>query len=162
MIAEFSAALSTVKASVDLLKTLRNVSQDEQVRNAVFEVQNDLLSLQSKLFEANARFEEQSAKLGDLQRRLNERDQWEEEAKKYELFHPAVGMSVYKLMGEHNQTGGEIWACPNCFGNRKVSILNRPSVEYRNYKCHHCGLTIMPTPRAASKPAVKPRWMNNR
>jgi hypothetical protein len=85
MIAEFAAALSTVKNSVDLLKTLRNVAQDEQVRNAVFDVQNDLLALQSKLFEANARFEEQSAKLQELQEKLVSIQRWDETMAKYKI-----------------------------------------------------------------------------
>jgi cob(I)alamin adenosyltransferase len=59
MITEFAAAVGTIKTSVDLLRTLHNASEDEKVRSAVFEIQNDLLSLQSKLFEANERFEEQ-------------------------------------------------------------------------------------------------------
>ena len=52
MIAEMSAVLGTLKTSVDLLKTLNNVTKDEKVRSAVLELQNELLSLQGKLFEA--------------------------------------------------------------------------------------------------------------
>jgi predicted RNA-binding Zn-ribbon protein involved in translation (DUF1610 family) len=162
MIAEFAAALGTIKTSVDLLKTLHNASEDEKIRTAVFEIQNDLLSLQTKLFEANARFEEQSAKLGDLRKELNERDNWDEEAKKYELFHPAEGMSAYKLRAEYNNSGGEVWVCPHCFGNRKISILNKPGAEYRNYKCHPCGFDIMPIPRKTptvrSSGPGRPKW----
>jgi hypothetical protein len=154
MIAEFAAAVGTIKTSVDLLRTLHNASEDEKVRSAVFEIQNDLLSLQSKLFEANERFEEQSAKLGDLRKELSDRDSWDAEAKKYELFHPAEGMSVYKLRTEYNNSGGEIWVCPHCFGNRKISILNKLGAEFRNYKCHPCGFDIMPIPRKT--PTVRP------
>jgi hypothetical protein len=145
LITEISAAFGTVKTSVDLLKTLLNVTRDEDVRNAVFEIQNELLSLQDRLFATNARFEEQSSKLDCLQKQLDERDRWDDEAKKYDLFHPAQGMSVYR-----NRMDMQIWACPSCFGNRKISILNRPAFEYRNYVCHACKFEIMPTPIEAS------------
>lgn len=141
MITEISAAFGTVKTSVDLLKTLLKVTRDEEVRDAVFEIQNELLSLQEKLFAANARFEEQSTKLRDLQGQLDEKESWSEEAKKYDLFHPAEGMSVYR-----NRSDLNIWACPNCFGSRKISILNRPAVGNLNYRCHACKFEILPTP----------------
>jgi|SRR5271165_1500041 len=144
MIAEIAQAVATVNSTVGLLKTLLKVGRDEEVRTAVFEIQNDLLDLQSKLFEANARFEEQSAKIDALRRQLDELNRWDELASQYDLFHPAQGMSVYKL--RYDKSGGEVWACPTCFGNRKISILNRPAVEYRNYKCHACGFEIIPTP----------------
>lgn len=150
MITEITGAVTTVNTAVGLLKTLLKVGRDEELRTAVFEIQSELLNLQAKLFEANARFEEQSAKIDDLRRQLDERDRWDEEARKYDLFHPAQGMSVYKLRPDYNQSGGEIWACPNCFGDRKISILNRPAVEYRNYKCNACGFEIIPTPMQVS------------
>src|SRR5271157_3931640 len=139
MITEISAAFGTVKTSVDLLKTLFKVTRDEDVRNAVFEIQNELLSLQDRLFAANARFEEQVAKVECLQKQLDERDKWDEVASKYALFHPAQGMSVYR-----NRSDMQIWACPNCFESRQISILNRPSVETENYVCHACKFEIMP------------------
>jgi ATPase subunit of ABC transporter with duplicated ATPase domains len=113
MITEITGAVATVNSAVGSLKTLLKVGRDEEVRTAVFEIQNELLNLQAKLFEANARFEEQSAKIDDLRRQLGERDRWDEEAKKYDLFHPAQGMSVYKLRSNYNQSGGEIRACPS-------------------------------------------------
>jgi hypothetical protein len=102
MIPEFSAAVSTLSGSVGLLKTLLNTTRDEAVRTAIFDIQNELLSLQQKLFDANARFDEQSEKVKALQKQLDERDQSDEEAKKYPLFHPAEGMTVCKLLPEHN------------------------------------------------------------
>jgi superfamily II helicase len=148
MIAEITGAVATINSTVGLLKTLLKVGRDEEVRTAVFEIQNELLNLQAKLFEANARFEEQSAKIDDFRRQLDERDRWEEQASQYDLFHPAQGMSVYKR--RYDPSGGEIWACPTCFGNQKISILNRPAVEYRNYKCHACGFEIIPKPMRVS------------
>jgi hypothetical protein len=61
MIAEIAQAYTTVKTSVGLLQTLMKVKQDEDIRTAVFEIQNELLSLQEKLFETNARFEDQAS-----------------------------------------------------------------------------------------------------
>ena len=70
MIPEFSAAVSTLSGSVGLLKTLLNTTRDEAVRTAIFDIQNELLSLQQKLFDANARFDEQSEKVKALQKQL--------------------------------------------------------------------------------------------
>jgi len=121
MIAEFAAALSTVKNSVDLLKTLRNVAQDEQVRNAVFDVQNDLLALQSKLFEANARFEEQSAKLQELQEKLVSIQRWDETMAKYkivELYEGRLCIQAARYVRRHRRQASvlrdllRVWQTP--------------------------------------------------
>ncbi len=144
MIAEMSAVLGTLKTSVELLKTLNNVSKDEKVRSAVFDLQSQLLSLQEKMFEANARYEEQAEKIQALKKELDNKNKWHKEAKKYEIYHPAQGMTVYKLKAEHNTLLGEIWACPNCFNDQKISFLNKPAADCLNFKCHACGFDIIP------------------
>jgi hypothetical protein len=159
MIAEIQGALGTVNTSVGLLKTLWKVQRDEEVRSAIFEIQNELLSLQTKLFDANARFEEQSSKLSDLKKQLDERDRWDDEAKKYDIFHPAEGMTVYRLRDDCNKTDEEIWVCPNCFGNRKISFLNKLFAGNRSFHCHACEFKITPT--EIEQPRRNPRsgWM---
>jgi hypothetical protein len=146
MIAEMSAVLGTVKTSVELLKTQNNVSKDEKVRSAVFDLQSQMLSLQEKMFEANARYEEQAEWIKELQKELDSKNRWEEAAKKYEVYHPAHGITFYRLKHEHNVSGSEIWACPNCFSDQKISILNKPGFDFLNYKCHACGFDVIPFP----------------
>jgi hypothetical protein len=136
----------TFNTTFDLLKTLYKVVQDEKIRDKVFEIKSALLLLQEQQFAADARYEEQAAELRDLRRQLDERDRWNEEAEKYDLFHPAQGMTVYKLRADCNHTDGEILACPNCFGNRKISILNHPAVGNLNYLCPTCSFKILPVP----------------
>ena len=80
-----------------------------------------------------------------MKKQLEERDRWDDEAKKYGLFHPAEGMTVYKLRDDCNQSGEEIWVCPNCFGDHKIRFLNKPVADYINFKCHACGFEIIPT-----------------
>jgi predicted RNA-binding Zn-ribbon protein involved in translation (DUF1610 family) len=140
MITEIASALATIKTSVDLLTKLNSVAQDEKVRSAVFNLQNDLLSLQTKLFETNDRFQEQSDRLKELQRELDSKNRWEEDEKKYEVFHPSLGMTVYRL--KDNSNVDQIWACPNCFGNQKISILNKRVTGDTRFGCHGCGFEI--------------------
>lgn len=161
MITEFGAALGTIKTSVDLLRALNKVTTDEKVRIAVFEIQDQLLSLQQKMFDANAQYEEQGERLKALQKELDSKNKWEEESAKYEIYHPADGMTVYKLKAESNPSDGEIWACPNCYGNQKIFFLNRPKKGYLNFKCHACGFEIQPERVEPSAKTVRPGWMNN-
>lgn len=155
MIEQIALALGVTRNSLDLLKTLNNVTTDEKVRSAVFEIQDQLLSLQQKMFEANAQYEQQGERIKDLQKELDSKNKWEEESAKYQIHHPIDGMTVYKLKDEHNTTGGEIWACPTCFGNQKISFLNRPKKGYLNFVCHPCGFEIQP--ERAEMPVIRPR-----
>jgi predicted RNA-binding Zn-ribbon protein involved in translation (DUF1610 family) len=161
MIEQIALALGVTRNSLDLLKTLNNVTTDEKVRSAVFEIQVQLLSLQQKMFEANAQYERQGERIKDLQKELDSKNKWEEESAKYRIHHPADGMTVYRLKDEHNSSGGEIWACPNCFGNQKIFFLNRPKKGNLNFVCHACGFEIQPERVEPSAKTVRPRWMNN-
>jgi predicted RNA-binding Zn-ribbon protein involved in translation (DUF1610 family) len=161
MIEQIVAALGVARSSVDLLKTLNNVTTDEKVRSAVFEIQDQLLSLQQKMFEVNAQYEEQGERIKALLQELDSRNKWAEESAKYDIHHPADGMTVYRLKAEHNPSDGEIWACPNCYGNQKIFFLNRPKKGNLNFKCHACGFEIQPERVEPSAKTVRPGWMNN-
>jgi hypothetical protein len=139
-----TAAVVSFNSTIGLLNTLYKVTQDEKVRERVFEIQTALLSLQEQQFAANARYEEKCKETTDLQRQLDERDAWDEKEKKYELFQMAEGMTVYKLRADCNPTGGEILACPNCFRNREISFLYHSSVGNLNYVCPACPFKILP------------------
>jgi predicted RNA-binding Zn-ribbon protein involved in translation (DUF1610 family) len=160
IITEIGAALGTIKNSIDVLKTLNNVTTDEKVRSAVFELQSQLLSLQVQMIEANTRYDEQAELIKALQKELDSKNKWEEESAKYEIHHPIDGMTVYRLKAEHNNTGSEIWVCPNCYGNQKISFLNRPKKGYLNFVCHPCGFEIQA--ERAQAPVRTPRsgWTN--
>lgn len=64
-------------------------------------------------------------------------------------------MTVYKLKAEHNQSGSEIWACPNCYGNQKISFLNRPKKGHLNFVCHGSSFEIQP--ERLEHPALRKR-----
>ena len=161
MIAEISAAISTSKTILEALKTLNEVSKDEQVRSAVFELRSQLLSLQEKMFDANAQYEEKVEEIKALKKELDSKSAWDEEKNKYEMFQPADGMTVYRLKTEHNTCGGEIWVCPNCFSEHKVSFLNKRGVGDNALRCHACEFWILPKrmdePTARRRPGTG--WM---
>jgi hypothetical protein len=83
MIAEISAAISASKTILEALKTLNEVSKDEQVRSAVFDLRSQPLSLQEQMIEANVRYEEQSERIKVLRNELDTKNRWNEEAQKY-------------------------------------------------------------------------------
>jgi hypothetical protein len=155
MISELSAAFSTAQASVGLLKTLLSATQDEKVRNAVFEIQNDLLSLQSKLFEANARFEEQSAKLVDLQRQLDERDRWDETKAKHKIVELYEGRYAYKLCSPSGDIEDKLRYCVTCFESRKLSLLQERGNNIGVYECPVCKHLLAPPYTQQGPPKIK-------
>lgn len=141
-----TAAVVTVNSTIGLVKALYKVTQDEKIRERVSEIQSALLSLQEQQIAANARYEEKCKEVADLQRQLDDRDRWDEKARKYDPFQLAEGMTVYKLRADCNPTGGEILACPNCFRNREISFLYHPSLGNLNFICHACSFKILPAP----------------
>jgi hypothetical protein len=72
------AAVVTFNSTIGFLTTWYKVTQDEKVREKVFEIRSSLLSLQEQQFAANARYEEKYKETTDLQRQLDDRDAWDE------------------------------------------------------------------------------------
>jgi hypothetical protein len=104
-----------------------------------------LIEAQRSVLETQARFQQQADELDDLRRQLRALDEWQEECKKYELFHPADAQSVYRLREEYRGDDPEVWFCPHCFTTeRKISILQLWNHRYSTRACHACHFQITP------------------
>jgi hypothetical protein len=144
MIAEISAALSTIKALADLSKTLRNATQDEAVRSSVFDIQNDLLSVQAKLFEANARFEEQSAENAALKEKLASIRRCDETKARHEIVELYPGRYAYKLRSPTGSLEKNLRYCATCFDSGKLSLLQERGNLVGVYECPVCKYQLAP------------------
>jgi hypothetical protein len=107
-----TAAVVTFNSTIGLLNTVYKVTQDENIRERVFEIQSALLSLQEQQFAANARYEEKCKETADLRRQLDDRDRWDEKARKYNPFQLAEGMTVYKRRTDCNSNGRRDFGVP--------------------------------------------------
>lgn len=152
MIAEISAALASAKASFEMTKALLQISTDVKVQQAVIELQQSILGLQSEVMAVHGKMEELSRVKDEVEKKLEDKVRWDEEEKRYTLTELAPGILVYAL--KEGQKGSEPahYLCPNCFQKKEKSILQKPSPNHRNYKCHRCAFEMIPVPRPPQPP----------
>jgi len=142
MYQEISAALASSNIAVRLVADVFKTVQDAKVRQAVSDLQNTILDLQSKLFGIQSQYAELSESKRALEHRLNTYENWDAEAAKYSLKEIAKGILVYTLKPEHQGSQPLHYLCPHCFGDRKRSILQKPSPDNSNLFCHACKFDV--------------------
>jgi hypothetical protein len=144
MIAELNAGFSAAKHAYTVVKGISDLKNQTEINSAIFDVQQNLLSVQQQLSEAQQRFDELAAQKKNLEIELANRDAWEKTASRYKLTEIAENLFIYALIDSQDEPAH--WLCPNCFQNRKKSILQKKNVSQRNHTCPNCGFDIIPKP----------------
>ena len=145
--------IPTALAALSNLRTLAKAIADSKVESAlreqavesgfaIIDAQNAIISLQSQY---QSLLEEKDT----LKKQLIEMENWEGESARYELIQIADGVFVYALKNDYETTEPAHWLCPDCYQNRKKSILQfqyalRRTTNRRNnaFKCGQCGVEI--------------------
>jgi hypothetical protein len=116
MVAELFAGVGAFKSMLDMAKALKDMN-DVALRNAaVIELQGQILSAQ----EAQASLVE---RVRSLEREVASFEKWDTEKEKYELKNIAFGSLAYVLKPETRGPAPPHWICPNCFTDKKISII---------------------------------------
>lgn len=143
MVAEIFGGIGAFKASLDILKTLKDASDFTSRQGIVIKLHEQILTAQAAQLEL---IQEVSA----LKAEITRFEKWSAEAERYQLRNIAFGTTAYVL--KKDSAGGEPphWICPTCYEGRKRSILQSagPAAEYGPdsrkfaWKCHSCGAIL--------------------
>jgi hypothetical protein len=145
MIPEIAAAWSsTVAISKAIASALKTV-KDAETKKAIAGIQDSLLDVQSKLLTAQSQYEALAEVKRELEQKIMQYEKWDSESTRYELKELAAGIFVYALKPDETRGEPLHWLCPNCFQQRQKSILEKPGVDYLNYKCHRRSFDVVPT-----------------
>ena len=137
----WSATVAISKAITSALKTIKDV----EVKQAVAGILDSVIDLQSKLLATQSQYEALAEVKRQLEQKIMEYEKWDADAARYKLQEVARGIFVYALQGDQARGDPIHWLCPNCFQQRQKSILERPGIDYLNYKCHRCSFDVIPT-----------------
>jgi hypothetical protein len=153
MVAEVFAGLGAFKAMYDTAKALKDIN-DAAVRNSV------VIELQEKILSAR---EAQAALLDrvrDLEKEMASFEAWETEKKRYELKDLGWGALAYMLKPDTRGAEPPHWACTNCYGNRRISIVQYTikKGEGMRYCCPACSAIINPSTDALNGNSAK--WLD--
>lgn len=139
-----AALLPAVNEAVKTATGVLGLVKDTKTKEKVIELQTAIFELHERVRTAQAEQDEWLKTKKELEGKLAEYERWDTEAARYELRALCDGIFVYALKAEHKGTGPEYFVCPNCFGQRKLSILHHPRADYSNYICDGCKFDVNP------------------
>jgi hypothetical protein len=145
MIPEIAAAWSATVAISKGIKSALKTVEDVEVKQAIAGILDSVIDLQSKLLATQSQYEALTEVKRQLERKIVEYEKWDADAARYKLQEVAMGIFVYVLQSDQAKGEPLHWLCPNCFQQRQKSILEKPGVDYLNYKCHRCSFDVVPT-----------------
>ena len=143
VINEISMALTSFKSAIEIIKSISNKTKDINFKNKIIELQNLILSLQS----------EYSTLLdikNQLEKKLVEYENWDKTESQYQLKEITPGIRVYSSKEDSGLSDSDHWLCPNCFNDRKKSILQLERDEGKlgqYYICPKCKTRLCTRPR---------------
>ena len=146
MIAEFAAGIAGLKTVSDLASLLIRMNVDTAVTQKAIEANAAIINAQSLMLELQAKHQDLLAQNDELEKRLIQIENWEAENQKYALTQIADGLFVYALKPNESNGAPPHWLCPNCFQNKRKSILQfeYSRVAHNNtFKCSQCELRLV-------------------
>lgn len=138
-ISQISAAVGIATNLAKLVSGTLRTATDADALKLFAELRNDFIDLQSKLLAAQGEYQQLTDINRTLERTIEAHDQWSAESKCYELRQIADGVFVYASKPNHRQSEPPHRLCPNCFEQKKKSIMCKIHVDYGTHKCHTCG-----------------------
>ncbi|ANI85241.2 hypothetical protein [Kosakonia oryzae] len=128
MIAELSAAMAAIKETASLVKLISDAKTDAEVKTATIELQSKLLTLQSECFALGDAIRSRDEDVMLLKAKITEFEDFQSESEGYALHQTEAGSLVYSKQLVVGSSQITVNACPNCFKQKKISML-QPGID---------------------------------
>jgi rubredoxin len=145
MISEITTVATGIATAAKALKGILDTVQDVKTRQVIREIQDQLIDLQTQMLTVHAHYQTLAEAKREVEEKLVAYEKWDADAARYELKEIARGFFMYVLKPDQAQGNPIHWLCPNCFQDRKKSIMQKVTVDHLDYKCPRCQFTIIPT-----------------
>lgn len=140
MIAELSAAMTAIKETAGLAKVINDAKTDAEVKAATIELQSKLITLQAECFTLGDAIRLRDEEAVHLKAKIAEFENFKSESEGYVLHRTEGGTLVYSKQVAVDNAEMVVNACPHCFHQKKISIL-QPGVDKpvkADYWVHFC------------------------
>ncbi len=145
-LAEFTMVLTSLKTVIEIATSIRNMSENIELKEKTIEFQNSIIGLQSDIFSIQSEYGKLLDIKDELEKKLIEYENWNKTKSQYELKEVGHGVFVYASKRDDKSSEPEHWLCTHCFDDRKKSILQKyttgPKVDF--HFCPRCKTEIFP------------------
>lgn len=140
------AALTSLKAAVDITKAMAGVMDATKVQTLKFEIQQALIEAQS--LTASAQMEQLSliGRVSAAEAEVARLKEWKTQEGAYKLEEIPNSAFVYVSQPTGDAAATEVWLCPKCFGEQRHGVLTYGGQSKDHYastwRCITCKTTI--------------------
>lgn len=143
MYEEISAALTSAKAFLDIVKATKELQNKSDIIEITNRLGWQLADAQLKLFQANENALSVQQRVTDLTEKINRIEDFELQKGNYSMINLPSGMIVYETKQAHDKGELPHYACTACMGKREVAILQPVKMgTMTTYVCQSCGANI--------------------
>ena len=143
-LAELTAFISSVKASLELAKAVKSITDKAEIDNKLSEIRDSLFTVQERALALQSVHQDLIQEKGRLLQEIAKFNDWQKTEAEYELHEPDPGVFVYAYKKVKNPSKPEHWLCPNCWAKKTKSILQRQYHRRQGakYNCLNCEASI--------------------
>jgi hypothetical protein len=121
------AAITTaLSGALDITKGMLSLKSQAELSSFAIDLNSKLIDAQQAIFAVNDERQKLLDKIRELEKRIEQAEDWAVEKGRYQLISPWPGrpVSVYHLKKASANGEEPHWLCPNCFQQRRKSVLN--------------------------------------
>ena len=152
MVAEIFGGISALKASLDILKTIKDANDVTTRQAIVIKLHEQILAAQEAQFSL---IEQVSA----LKAEVASFEKWDAEKQQYELKNLGWSAFAYMLKPDARGSKPAHWICTRCYGDRDAQVIQQ-SGNGLGYTCPRCHNAIKPSEIAFETGTGRPKWLD--
>lgn len=162
----FAAVTGSLKAAADTAKAMINLRDAVLFQAKANELQGQIASALADAVSAYDAQSTQLQRIRELEEKVATFEAWETEKQRYDLKNLGWGGFAYMLKPAARGTEPPHWACTNCYGNRRISVIqwgsvpNKTSGRRNGYFCPACKNELHPSTEALALGTQNPRWLD--
>ncbi|SNZ20924.1 hypothetical protein [Cohaesibacter gelatinilyticus] len=132
------ALLSGTATSIELLKTVKEIKENQEYNAAVVALNDSLYSVSKELISLQSLYAQALKEKGELEERLGKMEHWEADKERYEMQEIFTGAFAYALKPSMKGEEPEHYLCANCYTDGKKSILQPGQLKGYKIRTHSC------------------------
>lgn len=149
--------LGGAQASIQMLLTAKEIKENFEYNQAVLEIQTQLMAVTSELLALQQNHAATIAENDELRQKVKEMVEWADKVANYRLKDFGSGTFAYVQKNVEDSEDDQHYLCPNCYLERKPSILQfklENNREQKVFHCHKCNSDFPLGNRHAGDPQV--------
>ena len=145
MYAEINAAVQSAKALFEIVKANKGIAEYNEIVAAVSEVNTKLMSATGVALASQEKQMSLSNRVSELEKEIMELENWNHEAKRYQLTALCPDVTVFSLKPGMENSEPQHKLCTACFSKRQKGYMHQSDFNSRgtHYKCDRCGSEII-------------------